>query len=290
MKSCTLCRPRHQPLSHQLPADRASSHQAPVVIKVTVSNPRTGSNLLPVTRQGGRWQELTCIWVCFDKENNHVRAANYKNLSLGVEPATFTEKQKSGQLRKPAGGHEPPTNHQGGCKPSLKREISFNWLSLTKADETTRASSQTGPGGLAAPNGSRATSSYTINDLGGSQPTMNDFCWVVQQIQYQLGLLNNLASKSVPVPTSSPENKAPVPIPPSSLKFNITSPTDVMKHHLQEDVSVSPANQINPVREDSCDRGWLNSHSGKTNHQDATQWSTRTAAQREDHKEDTGDN
>ncbi|KAJ9090561.1 hypothetical protein DSO57_1001015 [Entomophthora muscae] len=55
-----------------------------------------------------------------------------------------------------------------------------------------RASLQTGPGGLAAPNSSRATSSNATNELGGSHQLVNDFCWVIQQIQYQLGLLNNL--------------------------------------------------------------------------------------------------
>ncbi|KAJ9077149.1 hypothetical protein DSO57_1019461 [Entomophthora muscae] len=125
----------------------------------------------------------------------------------------------------------------------------------------TRASLQTGPGGLAAPNGSRATSSNAKNELGGSHQLVNDFCWVIQQIQYQLGLLNNLKNKSVPVPTNSASRfKVPSPVPPSSpdslanlqptSKNNATSLTDVMKHHLLEDVPVFPSNKTNPAKED----------------------------------------
>ncbi|KAJ9088694.1 hypothetical protein DSO57_1020604 [Entomophthora muscae] len=122
---------------------------------------------------------------------------------------------------------------------------------------------QTGPGGLAAPNSSGATSSNATNELGGSHQLVNEFCWVIQQIQYQLGLLNNLESKSVPVPTKSaslskPKVPSPFPSPsPDSLanlqptsKNNATSPTDVIKHHLLEDVSVFPSNQTNPAKED----------------------------------------
>ncbi|KAJ9081221.1 hypothetical protein DSO57_1017065 [Entomophthora muscae] len=96
----------------------------------------------------------------------------------------------------------------------------------------TRASLQTGPGGLAAPNGCRATSSNAINEL-------------------------------VPVPnnaTSFSKTKVPSPVPPPSpdslanlqpaSKNNATSPTDVMKHHLLEDVPVFPSNQTNPTKED----------------------------------------
>ncbi|KAJ9074369.1 hypothetical protein DSO57_1007217 [Entomophthora muscae] len=117
----------------------------------------------------------------------------------------------------------------------------------------TRASLETGPGGLAAPNSSRATSSNATNELGGSH----------QLIQYQLGLLNNLKSKSVPVSTHSASLsrfKVPAPVPPLSpdslanlqptSKNNATSPTDVMKHHLLEDVPVFPSNQTNPAKED----------------------------------------
>ncbi|KAJ9052488.1 hypothetical protein DSO57_1033615 [Entomophthora muscae] len=127
----------------------------------------------------------------------------------------------------------------------------------------TRASFQTGPGGLAAPNGRRATSSNATNELGGSHQLVNDFCWVIQQIQYQLGLLNNLKSKSVPVPTnpaSLSRFQVPSPVPPPSpdshanlqptSKNKATSPTDVMKHHLLKDVSVFPSNQTNPTKED----------------------------------------
>ncbi|KAJ9050269.1 hypothetical protein DSO57_1016068 [Entomophthora muscae] len=105
----------------------------------------------------------------------------------------------------------------------------------------TRASLQTGPGGLAAPNSSRAASSNATNELGGSHQLVNGFFWVIQQIQYQLGLLNNLESKSVPVPTNSAslrKFKVPSPVPspsPDSLanlqptsKNNATSPTDVI--------------------------------------------------------------
>ncbi|KAJ9059991.1 hypothetical protein DSO57_1035673 [Entomophthora muscae] len=128
----------------------------------------------------------------------------------------------------------------------------------------TRASLKTGPGGLAAPNGSRATSSNATYELGGSQQLVNDFSWGIQQIQYQLGLLNNLKSKSFLFPTNSASlNKTKVPSPvlppsPDSLanlqstsKNNATSPTDVMKHHLLEDVPVFPSNQTNPTKEDS---------------------------------------
>ncbi|KAJ9085543.1 hypothetical protein DSO57_1012782 [Entomophthora muscae] len=127
----------------------------------------------------------------------------------------------------------------------------------------TRASLQTGPGGLAAPNSSRATSSSATNELGGSHQLVNDFFWVIQQIQYQLGLLNNLESKSVPVPINSAslsKFKVPSPVPspspdsPANLqptsKNNATSPTDVMKHHLLEDVPGFPSNQTNPAKED----------------------------------------
>ncbi|KAJ9088337.1 hypothetical protein DSO57_1024158 [Entomophthora muscae] len=127
----------------------------------------------------------------------------------------------------------------------------------------TRASSQTGPGGLAAPNGSRATSSNATNELGGSHQLLIDFCWVIQQIQYQLGLLNNLESKSVPVPTkptSFSRSQVPSPVPPPSPDSNAnlqptsqskaTSPTDVMKPHLLKDVPVLPSNQSNPTKED----------------------------------------
>ncbi|KAJ9077168.1 hypothetical protein DSO57_1019326 [Entomophthora muscae] len=118
----------------------------------------------------------------------------------------------------------------------------------------TRASLQTGPGGLAAPNSSGATSSNATNELGGSHQL---------QIQYQLGLLNNLKSKSVPVPTKPtsfsrfqvPSSVSP-PSPDShanlqSISQNkATSPTDVMKHHLLEDVPVFPSNQTNPTKKD----------------------------------------
>ncbi|KAJ9061667.1 hypothetical protein DSO57_1018355 [Entomophthora muscae] len=103
----------------------------------------------------------------------------------------------------------------------------------------TRASLQTGPGGLAAPNSSRATSSNAINELGGSHQLVNIFCWVIQQIQYQLGLLNNLESKSVPNNATSLKFKvsSPVPSPSSESHSNLqptsnnkaTSPTNM--HH-----------------------------------------------------------
>ncbi|KAJ9065770.1 hypothetical protein DSO57_1016167 [Entomophthora muscae] len=127
----------------------------------------------------------------------------------------------------------------------------------------TRASLQTDPGGLAAPNSSRATSSNATYELGGSHQLANEFYWVIQQIQYQLGLLDNLKSKSVPVPThpaSLNKTKVPSPVPPPSpdslanlqptSKNNATSPTDVMKHHLLEDVQVFPSNQTNLTKED----------------------------------------
>ncbi|KAJ9089187.1 hypothetical protein DSO57_1015514 [Entomophthora muscae] len=180
-----------------------------------------------------------------------VRAVNIKKSSLGVKPATSAVKKKCRQLHKPAGGIKPPMSHQGGWKPTLKREISLNFLSTVKAAVSIRVSSQSGPEGLVAPNGSRATSSNAINELGGSYLTINDFCWIIQKIQYHLGLLNNLASKLVPVllqSTSSPEIKDPAPVLSTSQKFNASSPTDVMKHHLQEDVPVFPANQINPAK------------------------------------------
>ncbi|KAJ9088819.1 hypothetical protein DSO57_1019255, partial [Entomophthora muscae] len=118
-------------------------------------------------------------------------------------------------------------------------------------------------GELAAPNGSRATSFNATNELGGSHQLVNDFCWVIQQIQYQLGLLNNSKNKSFPVPTNSASLsrfKAPFPVSPPSpdslanlqpiSKNNATSPTDVMKHHLLEDVPGFPFNQTNPAKED----------------------------------------
>ncbi|KAJ9053125.1 hypothetical protein DSO57_1027383 [Entomophthora muscae] len=127
----------------------------------------------------------------------------------------------------------------------------------------TRASLQTGPGGLAAPNSCRATSSNAINELGGSHQLFNFFCWVIQQIQYQLGLLNSLENNSVPVPnnaTSFSKTKVPSPVPPPSPDSlanlqptpnnNATSPTDVMKHHLLENVPAFPSNQTNPTKED----------------------------------------
>ncbi|KAJ9058302.1 hypothetical protein DSO57_1013787 [Entomophthora muscae] len=127
----------------------------------------------------------------------------------------------------------------------------------------TRASLQTGPGGLAAPNGCRATSSNSISELGGSNQLFNNFYWVIQLIQYQLGLLNNLENNSVPVPnnaTSFSKTKVPSPVPPPSpdslanlqpaSKNNTTSPNDVMKHHLLEDVPVFPSNQTNSTKED----------------------------------------
>ncbi|KAJ9072290.1 hypothetical protein DSO57_1029215 [Entomophthora muscae] len=127
----------------------------------------------------------------------------------------------------------------------------------------TRASLQTGPGGLAAPNGCRATSSNAINELGGSHQLFNNFCWVIQQIQYQLVLLNNFKNNSVPVPnnaTSFSKTKVPSPVPPLSpdslanlqpaSKNNATLPTDVMKHYLLEDVPVFPSNQTNLTKED----------------------------------------
>ncbi|KAJ9080720.1 hypothetical protein DSO57_1022002 [Entomophthora muscae] len=197
------------------------------------------------------------------KKYGILRAAIPKLTNPGIEPATVAAKQKHGQPRKPAGGFEPPTNHQGGWEPTLKREIGLNLLSIMKHSKMTRASLQTGPGGLAALNSSRATSSNATNELGGSHQLVNDFCWVIQQIQYQLGLLNNLKSKSVPVLTNSASlSKFKVPSPvsfpsPDSLanlqptsKNNATSPTDVMKHHLLEDVPVFPSNQKNPAKED----------------------------------------
>ncbi|KAJ9057626.1 hypothetical protein DSO57_1020619 [Entomophthora muscae] len=96
----------------------------------------------------------------------------------------------------------------------------------------TRASLQTGPGGLAAPNVSRATSSNATNELGGSHQLVNDFCWVIQQIQYQLGLLNNLEIPNKSASLSKIKVPSPVPSPsPDSLanlqptsKNNATSP------------------------------------------------------------------
>ncbi|KAJ9071570.1 hypothetical protein DSO57_1035655 [Entomophthora muscae] len=149
-----------------------------------------------------------------------------KITSPGIEPSIFAGKQKCRRLSKPAGGFEPPTNHQVGFKPTLEREISFDTLSTTKSVKTTRASLQTGPGGLAAPNGSRATSSNATNELGGSHQLINDYCW-------------SSCSSPDPHATLQPTHK-----------FNATSPTDVMKHHLMEDVPVSPSNQTNPVKED----------------------------------------
>ncbi|KAJ9055396.1 hypothetical protein DSO57_1004258 [Entomophthora muscae] len=126
-----------------------------------------------------------------------------------------------------------------------------------------RASLQTGPEGLVAPNGRRAISSNSTNELGGSHQLVNDFCWVIQQIQYQLGLLNNLENKTVPVPTNSAnlsKFKVPSPVPspsPDSLanlqltfKNNTTLPTDVMKHYLLEDVPVFSSNQTNSAKKD----------------------------------------
>ncbi|KAJ9055413.1 hypothetical protein DSO57_1004273 [Entomophthora muscae] len=115
--------------------------------------------------------------------------------------------------------------HQGGWKSTLKREIGFNLLSTEKVVKSIRASSQTGTGGLAAPNCNRATSSNATDELGGSQLKINDFCWVIQQIQYQLGLLNNLANKSFQVQaqsTSSPEAKVPAPVLSSSPDSHAT--------------------------------------------------------------------
>ncbi|KAJ9074115.1 hypothetical protein DSO57_1009442 [Entomophthora muscae] len=113
-------------------------------------------------------------------------------------------------------------------------------------------------GGLAAPNSNRATSSNATNELGGSLLRINDVCWVIQQIQYQLGLLSDLAdnpvstqfpsSKFSSVLQSSPDPRAtsqPVP------QINATSPTDAIRHHLQEDDPDPTPNQINPVEEES---------------------------------------
>ncbi|KAJ9081527.1 hypothetical protein DSO57_1013875 [Entomophthora muscae] len=111
--------------------------------------------------------------------------------------------------------------------------------------------------GLAAPNGSGAISSNATNELGGSHQLINEFCW------YQLGLLNNLKSKSVPVPKNPASFSRfqvlfPV-LPPSPdshdnlqlISHNkATLPTDVMKHHLMEDVPVFSSNQTNPTKED----------------------------------------
>ncbi|KAJ9064550.1 hypothetical protein DSO57_1029479 [Entomophthora muscae] len=183
------------------------------------------------------------------------RATKPKITNLGIKPTIFAGKQKHGRLRKPAGGFEPPTNHQGGCKPTLKREIIFNTHSVTELVKITRASLQTGPGGLAAPNSSRATSSNAKNELDDSHQLINDYCWVIQQIQYQLDLLNNLRIKSftTQIKAASPTKiRAPVPVSSSSPdphailqpthKFNATLPTDVMKHHLMEDIPNSPSN------------------------------------------------
>ncbi|KAJ9055559.1 hypothetical protein DSO57_1002850 [Entomophthora muscae] len=191
--------------------------------------------------------------------NLTVRDSRPGILNPGFKLATPPEKRKRGCLRKPAGGIEPRSNHQGEWKPNLKRKIGLNLITTTiKSNNTTRASLLTGPGGLAAPNSSRATSSNATNELGGSQHEINDFCWVIQQIQYQLGLLNNLSNKSVqvpilptsPTPVLSPSHDSHATLQPIP-KFNATSPTDVMKNHLQEDVPASPSNQINPVEEDS---------------------------------------
>ncbi|KAJ9074046.1 hypothetical protein DSO57_1010135, partial [Entomophthora muscae] len=160
----------------------------------------------------------------------------------GDQTQAIAVKQKRGQLHKPAGGFEPPKNHQGGQKPTFERKSGLNSIITTVSNKAIRASLLTSPGGLAAPNSSRATSSNATNELGGSLLRINGVCWVIQQIQYKLGLLSDLAdnpvstqfssSKLSPVLQSSTDPRAtsqPVP------QINATSPTDVMRHHLQED-------------------------------------------------------
>ncbi|KAJ9075017.1 hypothetical protein DSO57_1000303 [Entomophthora muscae] len=124
------------------------------------------------------------------------------------------------------------------------------------SNKATRASLLTSPGKLTAPNGSEATSSNATNEPGGSQSVVSNIFWVIQQIQYQLGLLNTLPFGSSALKTSIPNLHSPSSSNPSAhtqsnSNENASTPTDVMKHHLQEVDSDSTPNHIKPVEAES---------------------------------------
>ncbi|KAJ9055765.1 hypothetical protein DSO57_1000623 [Entomophthora muscae] len=181
-----------------------------------------------------------------EEASDSVRAGEPRNLTTRVESAPSPVKQKRRQPRNPTGGIEPHLNHQGRC------------------NKATRASLLTGPGGLTAPNGSGATSSNATNEPGGSHLVVSNIYWVIQKIQYQLGLLNNL--ENTPVHTQlfssselktfapnihSPSSPDPSANTQSNLNENTSTPTDVIKYHLQEVDPDSTPNHIKPVEEES---------------------------------------
>ncbi|KAJ9059798.1 hypothetical protein DSO57_1037775 [Entomophthora muscae] len=99
------------------------------------------------------------------------------------------------------------------------------------SNKATRASLLTGPGGLTAPNSSRAINSNATNEQVAP----------IFSSELMTPVLN-LHSPSSPDPSA---NTQPNP------NENVSTPTDVMKHHLQEVDPESTPNQIKPVEEES---------------------------------------
>ncbi|KAJ9081301.1 hypothetical protein DSO57_1015971 [Entomophthora muscae] len=113
----------------------------------------------------------------------------------------------------------------GGCT-SFPEEL--NPCIATRANEKlalavnlTRTSQLADPGGLAAPNGLGATSSKHLKEPVGSQATAECAGWVLEQIQYQLGLLQFPVSTMTVVlaPVSGLVSSSVIPTDFSSVPF-----------------------------------------------------------------------
>ncbi|KAJ9086772.1 hypothetical protein DSO57_1000398 [Entomophthora muscae] len=143
----------------------------------------------------------------------------------------FLETGKSGQIQmdKIKGSQESPLGDSNPNHPPGRARAASNCPGLFGQSKATQ-SQVLSWGQLAAPSGIRAPSPNTLNGLGSSNATLNQICWVLQQICYQTDLLQNSTSISENFQIPAAASAAPYTVvPPTPNQSNCT---DVLVSHL----------------------------------------------------------